>query len=201
MTVVTESTQEPEVIRRKIWTREECAAVVESHSADLERFELIHGELIEKVSKNRPHLLVLLLLRQWAERTFGFGYVQQEGPVDVAEQDNSTSEPEPDLAILSKPLWEFKTRNPLPVDIRLLVEISDSSLAFDLRTKAALYARAGIPEYWVVDVHGRRLIVHREPKPGGTFGSVLSYSQHEPVGPIAAPEVELRLADLFPADV
>ncbi len=57
--------------------------------------------------------------------------------------------------------------NPQPGDIRLLVEISDTSLKYDLSVKAALYARAGIFEYWVVDVNGRRLIAHRDPEGAG----------------------------------
>ena len=101
------------------------------------------------------------------------------------------------MVVLANPMWAFRTANPGPEDIRLVAEISDSTLAFDLRVKAKLYARAGIVEYWVIDVQGRRLIVHREPQSDGSFGSVLSYRENEPVNPIAAPETEFRLADLF----
>ena len=55
-----------------------------------------------------------------------------------------------------------------------MVEVADSTLAFDLNTKAALYARAGIPEYWVLDVKGQRLMVHRDPS-GGRYQSVIAY--------------------------
>jgi len=77
-----------------------------------------------------------------------------------------------------------------------VVEVSDSSLGFDLTTKAALYARAGIVEYWVLDVAGRRLIVHRDPR-AGRYISVAAYGEEESVAPLAALESLLRVGDLF----
>ena len=81
--------------------------------------------------------------------------------IDVAPEDNPTNEPEPDLVVLAKPSGEYRERNPRPSDLRLVVEISDSTLGFDLTVRAELYARAGIIEYWVVYVAARRLIVLR----------------------------------------
>ena len=77
-----------------------------------------------------------------------------------------------------------------------MLEVSDSSLAFDLTTKAALYARAGIPEYWVLDVAGRRLIVHRQPA-NGKYGSVVAYDNTESVAPLAAQHSEFKVAEAF----
>ncbi len=82
---------------------------------------------------------------------------------------------------------------PAAADIHLLVEISDSTLDYDLSVKATLYARAGIAEYWVLDVNGRRLISHRDPK-GDTYSSVTIYGEHEFVAPLAAPHAELCAA-------
>jgi len=95
-------------------------------------------------------------------RTFGEQFVIPEAPIDVAPEDNPTNEPEPDLVVLAKPSREFQDANPRFGDLRLVVEISDSTLGFDLTTKAELYVRAGIVEYWVVDVAARRLVVHLE---------------------------------------
>jgi Uma2 family endonuclease len=80
--------------------------------------------------------------------------------------------------------------------VALLVEVSDSTVKFDLSTKAALYARAGIVEYWVVDLKGRSLIVHREPV-AGVYKSVVGYSNEERVTPLAAPGQEIPVADLL----
>jgi Uma2 family endonuclease len=79
----------------------------------------------------------------------------------------------------------------------LVVEVSDSTLSFDLRTKAALYARAQIVEYWVLDIAGRRLIVHRNPE-AGRYTSVVAYGAEETASPLAAPESCLRIKDVLP---
>jgi Uma2 family endonuclease len=145
---------------RKRWTRAECTLLRESGLWDGQRFELIEGELYNKMGKGRPHTIALTLVRNWLMRLFGEQFVETEPPIDVAPEDNPTSEPEPDIIILTKPTWEFSA-NPTPSDIRLLVEISDRTKRFDATTKGALYARAGIGEYWVVDVNERSLTVHR----------------------------------------
>ena len=88
------------------------------------------------------------------------------------------------------------TSLPLPDEISLVVEVSDTTLRFDLRDKASLYARAGIIECWVVDLNGRKLIVHREPKEGH-YTSVVSYDENDSVAPLAAPERTLAVRSLF----
>jgi Uma2 family endonuclease len=76
------------------------------------------------------------------------------------------------------------------------VEVSDTSLAFDRTTKASLYSRAGFVEYWVLDVNARRLIVHREPMPDG-YRSIVAFGESEKVAPLASPDRELSIGDLF----
>jgi Uma2 family endonuclease len=88
-------------------------------------------------------------------------------------------------------------RNARPEDILLAVEVADTTLGFDLTTKAALYARAGIPEYWVLDVNGRRMIVHRDPQ-DGRFRSVIAYTSDERISLLAAPAASLLIADVLP---
>jgi Uma2 family endonuclease len=130
-------------------------------------------------------------------RTLGEQFVNPEAPIDVAPEDNPTNEPEPDVIVLKRELSHYLTGNPCPEDLRLVVEVADTSLNFDLTIKAALYARAGIIEYWVLDVTGRRLIVHRDSKAGG-YASIIAYGEHESVAPLAAPEAEFRVAAAFP---
>src|SRR5205085_9394059 len=115
----------------------------------------------------------------------------------VAPQDNPTSEPEPDLIVLSRDRTHFKQRNAGPKDLQLVIEVAASTLGFDLRTKSALYARAGIIDYWVLDISGRRMIVHREPQ-AGRFLSIAAYSVEESVAPLAAPGSPFRIRDAFP---
>ena len=182
---------------RKQWTRAECAALEASGLLDLEKLELVEGELVRKVSKKRPHVNALALLAGWLVQTFGVLFINQEAPIDVAPEDNPTNEPEPDIIVLKREFTHFESANPQPEDLHLVVEIANTSLNFDLATKAALYARAGIVEYWVLDVPGRRLLVHREPQ-SGYYASVVVYSETETVTPLAAPQKAFRVADAFP---
>lgn len=128
-------------------------------------------------------------------QTFGEQFVNPEAPGDVAPEDNPTNEPEADLVVLAKPSRDFRN-NPQPDDLRLVIEISDTTLAFDLSAKAELYARAGIVEYWVVDIAARRLIVHRDPREG-QYRSVIAYAEHEALAPLAAPHREFRVSEAF----
>jgi Uma2 family endonuclease len=180
---------------RKRWTRQECVALETSGIWAQQHLELIEGELISKMGKKRPHTNVLIVIQDWLVRTFGAQFVNPETPIDVAPEDNPTNEPEPDLIVLSKPSREFKD-NPQPVDLRLVVEISDSTLGFDLTTKARLYARARIVEYWVVDIPGRRIIVHRDPQEG-QYRSVIAYAEQESVKPLASPDHEFPVGSAF----
>jgi Uma2 family endonuclease len=181
---------------RKRWTRAECAALESSGLWDQQHLELVHGELISKMGKKRPHVNALVVVQAWLVRTFGEQFVNPEAPIDVAPEDNPINEPEPDLVVLNKPSHEFPDANPRPGDLRLVVEISGSTLGFDLTAKAELYARAGIVEYWVVDVAARRLIVHREPREG-LYRSVTAYAEDEAVRPLASPHAEFRVGDAF----
>jgi Uma2 family endonuclease len=182
---------------RKRWTRAECEALEASGLFEQERLELVEGELISKMGKNRPHVHSAMLLVEWLVQIFGFRFVNQEVPIDVAPEDNPTNEPQPDVIVLTRESSRFQSR-PRPEDLRLVVEIADSSLNFDLTTKAALYARAGIVEYWVLDVARRRLLVHRDAKASG-YASIIAYSEQESVAPLAAPQAEFHVADAFPA--
>lgn len=173
------------VPRRKLWTREQLAPLEATGFFKDERLELVEGELISKMGKNRPHVTAVMSMLVWLMECFGKSFVDAEAPINVSPEDNPTSEPEPDHIVLTRDRSQF-AHNPQPADIRLLVEIADSTLQFDLTVKAALYARAGIVEYWVLDINGRRLIVHRNPI-AGRYSSVVSYGEQESVAPIAAP--------------
>jgi Uma2 family endonuclease len=96
-------------------------------------------------------------------------------------------------------MWRRTSGNhPRPQDLHLVVEVAESSLGFDLTTKAALYARANIVASWVLDVIGRRMIVHRDPQEG-RYASVVAYSSEESVAPLAAPNSPLRIGDVLAA--
>ena len=179
------------------WTRSDCEVLETSGLLDYERLELVEGELISKTGKKRPHAITVGLLRNWLAAIFGLMLVETEVPIDVAPQDNHSNEPEPDATVLTRDFRTFAA-NPQPADLQLVVEVSDSTLTIDLTAKARLYARAGIVEYWVIDIRGRRLIVHRDPREG-VCSSVMVYGEFETVSPLAAPEALFRVADVLPA--
>ena len=196
-TLVTEAPNRPSppAPPRKRWTRDDC--VLLDAVGAFGKLELIDGELIDKMGKLRPHQIVLVLIDEWLGRVFGNLFISTETPIDVSPEDNHTSEPEPDAVVLSRPATEFPVDNPKPSELRLVVEVSDSSLHFDLTTKASLYARAGIVEYWVLDVSARRCVVHRNPR-AGRYTSIVAYSTGEEVAPLAAPDRLLSVASVFP---
>jgi Uma2 family endonuclease len=181
---------------RKRWTRAEFEALEKTGILDQQRVELIEGELISKMGDGRPHVIALSLICPWLADAFGRRFVNLAAPIDVAPEDNPTNEPEPDAIVMNRDLSNFQSANPRPEDLHLVVEVSDTTLQFDLTSKAALYARARIVEYWVVDVQGRRLIVHREPG-HGRYANVAVYNESESIAPLGAPHAQFRLADVL----
>ncbi|MEO7653952.1 MAG: Uma2 family endonuclease, partial [Bryobacteraceae bacterium] len=179
---------------QKRWTREECA-VLESAGVELHPYELIEGELIQKMGKNHRHMIALMRLCNWLRGVFGNLAVVQEPSIDVASLDNPASEPEPDVIVVARDFPELVPRAQ-PGDIRLLVEVSGSTPRFDLTTKADLYARATIAEYWVLDLNSRRMIVHRDPVQG-KYSDITAYSEEEFLSPLAAPSAQVRVSDLL----
>jgi Uma2 family endonuclease len=196
-TVVTERPYRPVPTDppRKRWTREECKRLEASGVCDGLKLELVEGELINKMGKTRPHVVIQGIVRRWLSRVFGDEHVDSGAPIDVAPEDDPTSEPEPDLIVLARPSTEF-SKNPKPENLRLVIEISDSSVGFDLTKKAELSARARIVDYWVFDVQARRIAVHRNPA-NGLYHSVVVYGRDESVSPLAAPDQQLSVREAF----
>ena len=188
------SAQLPPGTRRGL-TREDCHALQAAGLLELEKFELIDGELIPRTGKSPLHSVVLHHFLQWLRQIFGSQYVQQEISIDLSSLLNRTNEPEPDATVLRRPADFFRAVNPGPDDILLAVEVSVSTREYDLGAKAALYAQAGIAEYWVLDLRDKRIVVHREPN-GDRYSSIVAYAADEAVTPLAAETASIRLQDL-----
>jgi Uma2 family endonuclease len=178
------------------WTRTQCRAMLESGILT-GRYELIDGEIITKMGQKRAHALVIIRLTAWLIALFGPQFVQFQLPIHVPKPDSETSEPEPDAAVLDRPAGDFVANTPESAHVRLVVEVSDTTLSFDRNTKAALYARAGIPEYWIVDIADRRLLVHRRPISGG-YRDTLAYGSDEAVACLDRPDAPVNVVDLLP---
>jgi Uma2 family endonuclease len=185
-----------ESLPRKRWTRCEIEELMARGWYPGDGYELIDGELIDKkMGKDLPHLLAAKWIQQWLAAIFGSMRVHTESPIVLAGTDGERNEPEPDLTVLRAALHELG-RKPQPEDILLVVEVAASSLRMDLSTKAGLYARAGIADYWVLDVNQRRMIVHRDPS-ADKYASVVAYREDESVSPLAASDAAFRVAAAF----
>ena len=177
-----------------MWTREDCRKM-EGMGMLPERWDLVQGEIISKMGTNLPHSRIAQRIAAWLISVFPSDCILPTCSIDVAPEDNPTSEPEPDITILNRPAGELG-RNPMPGDIALLIEVSDTTLDHDLYAKAKLYARAGIAEYWVVDVKGRRIHQHREPQPEG-YVSLRVVGSGEVLSPLARPDATLTVELVF----
>lgn len=160
-----------------------------------EKYELLDGDVINKMGQGIPHRRAVSYLMKWLLEGWEADRVQTQAPIDVSPEDNPTNEPEPDLAALKRPLGRMSA-SPGPDSIDLLIEVSDSTLADDLGRKAALYARAGIPEYWVYEVGTRVLHVHRKPS-AGAYLERQERSGESEVSPLAKPGHKIRPADIL----
>ena len=186
--------------QRRLITRFEYERMIaEGYFGPEERLELIEGEILEKMSKNPPHSVASMLTSAVLTRLFHEGYcIRNQDPFVVS----GISEPEPDFAVVQGTPRDYLAEH--PTTAALIVEVSDSTLAYDRTTKASLYARAGIAEYWVLNLVDRVLEVHRLPAEmvGQPFGwhyrSITRHTETETVSPLAAPQSTAAVADLLP---
>jgi Uma2 family endonuclease len=160
---------------------------------EYDRIELIDGDMINMAPIGPNHAAVTAQLNRLFVLSAGdLAIVSPGGPIKLGEY----SEPQPDLMLLKPRADFYATRIPTPPDVLLLVEVSDSSLAFDQSTKRALYARHGIAEYWVVDIPRQRIHVYCQPTADG-YGEALERARTDTVSPRALPAVQVTVGTLF----
>ncbi len=125
--------------------------------------ELLDGWLVYKMPKNRPHIIATRHARDLIERHLPPGwYVDSQEPITL-----ETSEPEPDVCVVRGAPDDYPDRHPRPEDIALWVEVSDTSLDRDRGFKKRLYAQAGIPIYWIVNLQDRQVEMYTQPSGPG----------------------------------
>jgi Uma2 family endonuclease len=191
----------PAPFRARRWTRAEYERLVDlGVLRPDEPLELLDGELLVREPQSSRHLTAVALAARALEAAFGPGWtVRQRGPIARDER----SVPEPDVAVVPRELRDHRDQHPArPV---LAVEVADAATReLDRGRKAGLYARAELPEYWVVDLAGRVVEVHREPvpdetgPPGARYRSVIRAGPGDRLSPCAAPHPCIPVADLLP---
>ena len=127
------------------------------------RVELIEGEIIDMAPIGSPHVSAVLQLDHLLQQAvMGNALVLVQNPIVLGDY----SAPQPDLALLRPRADYYRSSLARPGDVLLIVEVAQSSLRFDRDDKVPLYARHGIPEVWLVDLKGKRLVRHRNPQHG-----------------------------------
>ncbi|MCZ2343546.1 MAG: Uma2 family endonuclease [Bacteroidales bacterium] len=159
---------------------------------------LIDGVILEEGPMNPPHRIALELTVESLRTVFGSGWrVCVQLPMVFGQ----TTDPMPDIALVKGSPRDSVSH---PTTAALIVEVSDTSLRYDTSEKMSLYAAAGIADYWVVDVVGRRLLVHREPQPnpaapfGYSYSSVMILEPSDGICPLATPSAHILVRDLLP---
>jgi Uma2 family endonuclease len=187
-------------VRTRRWTRKEYDRLVDvGVLRDDEPIELIGGQLVVAEPKGSPHTTAVEITADVLRLAFGRGWVvRTQNPVALDEE----SEPEPDVAVVQGSHRDY--RNEHPSVAALLVEVAESSLAFDRRYKGSLYARARVADYWIVNLVDRVVEVRRRPTPapsakfGWRYADVKLVREGGTVSPLARADVTIAVADLLP---
>ena len=173
------------------WSLEEWHELVNSGLLAGKPVEFLEGEIIEVSPEGVEHSYtndsVVKYLRSILS---GLADVRESHPITL---DNS--EPEPDIAVVRLPETIYRQHHPYPQDIYWLIEISSRTLKKDLEQKIITYARNGIPEYWVIDLVSKKLIVHTQVQEN-KYSQVNEY-QTGTVSPMAFPKIEIALDKLL----
>ena len=157
------------------------------------RVELIEGEMIEMAPIGSRHAAAVNLLAAHFFRAVGnAALVWTQSPLRLSDD----SEPQPDLMLLRPNADHYRSAHPRPEDVLLLIEVADTSLAFDRDTKLPLYARHGVPEVWILDLDAKRLDVYREPR-AGTYHRKLERREGESIAPVRLPIATLQVGAVF----
>jgi len=179
------------------WTLERYhEAISKGIFTTADKVELIYGKIIDRMPSGGTHAECVQVVADFFRDRFAGKYTyREEKPVTLSSHD---SEPEPDLAIVTKK--RYAPDHPTEVDIHFIVEVAQDSIRKDQTVKVILYAEAGIQEYWIINLEKRRIEVHIDPLPEeGAYGSVNNYGEGSDfTSPFAG---EVVVAELLPGFV
>ena len=186
-------------VRIRRWRRVEYERLVELGVFVGDRLELLAGLLIVHEPQGSSHAATVGQVGAVLQAAFGPGWhARLHAPLALDED----SEPEPDVAVVRGDYRDFVGGH--PTTAVLVVEVADSSVRLDRRLKGGLYARAGLPEYWIVNLVDAVLEVHRDPEPladapqGWGFRTIEVLRAGATVAPLAAPGARIPVCDLLP---
>ena len=159
-----------------------------------DRVELIRGEVVEKMVIGKPHNAMVIRLTRILGRQVGeLAMISVQGPVTFIE-----SEPEPDLCVLQLREDCYEDHKPRPDETYLIIEVADTTLEYDRSVKQAIYAEAGIAEYWIVNLRDDCVEVYRQPQASRVYGSMQMVRRGEQIQMVALPALSIPVADILP---
>ncbi len=158
-----------------------------------DRIELLNGEIVEIMPKGTKHTsanskIVRFFIKLFDERVI----VRGQDPIRL----DNFSEPEPDVVLAKWDEKEYAENHPTPADILLVMEISDTTLAYDRDDKAQAYSRNGIQQYLLLNLKDETLEDYREPNADG-YGAKRTFRSGDVFNLVAFPEIEIKFDDLF----
>lgn len=177
------------------FSRQDYYKMVEKGLFNGQRVELIEGEIIDMSPMNNPHAVGIYLTQETLRSAFGSDFFIR---VQMPMRATPSSEPEPDIAVVAT---DPRSWTDHPETALLVVEISGDTLSFDRSKKAALYARMGIEDYWIVNLNEPQLEVYRKPqkdKSGWRYGTMEIFRPQDTVRPLAAAKAKIKVADMLP---
>lgn len=184
---------------RKRISREEFESMIDAGIFAGQRCELIDGDLIDKMGQKPPHARAIHRTQSAFIKALESERVRIQLPVELRGQDRRWNLPEPDIAVLAEANPEFDRRHPRADETALIIEVADTTARYDLTTKRDLYAHSGAPEYWVLDIPRRTLVVHCDLRAdNGTYADIRAFADHETV---AFGGSEIAVNDLLPHEV
>jgi Uma2 family endonuclease len=187
-------------VRNRHWTRKEYDQLITlGFFQEDEPIELLGGQLVVAEPKGSPHSTAIVLTAEALRAAFGPGWlVRVQDPVALDDE----SEPEPDVVVVPGGPRDYLFEHPARPAV--LVEVAESSLGFDRGHKGSLYARAGVGDYWIVNLVDEVLEVYRRPaldrsaEFGWRYLDVQALRRGVTVSPLARPDVTVAVADLLP---
>jgi Uma2 family endonuclease len=175
------------------WTIADYHAMVQAGILADRRVELIQGDIVEMAPEGESHAYYSDEAGEYLIYLLGSrAKIRQAKPITLPA---SNSEPEPDIAIVQRLGEDYRQHHPFPENIYWLIEYADSSLKKDLEIKSPVYAGAGVPEYWVINLQKSELIVMRSPTQEGY--QLQEIWTQDVIRPLAFPDLEIQIARIL----
>jgi Uma2 family endonuclease len=185
--------QDVRAVRPRLWTREEYDKMIDTgFLASGERVELLDGEVLQMPPLKSLHATAIQLAQEAMIRAFGPGFlVRNQMPLMI----DPHSEPEPDIAVVPGTARDYRDAHPSTA--LLVVEVSEATLLLDRGRKKVIYARAGICDYWIVNLADGCLEVYRDIE-GSAYRSSYQLTPGESIAPLSAANSVIPVSDLLP---